>query len=95
MSIKDILEIYFGIDFSTLSFELKKNLYNDIDDGETTAEEVKNMLENYEFLIVRDTFKLNKNNNIDSIVSEQFEIQDIDITDDQIQLYLEDNFVKK
>ena len=95
MSIKDILEIYFGIDFSTLSFELKKNLYNDIDEGETTAEEVKNMLENYEFLIVRDTFKLNKNNNIDSIVSEQFEIQDIDITDDQIQLYLEDNFVKK
>jgi hypothetical protein len=95
MSIKDLLEIYFGIDFSTLSFELKKNLYNDIDEGETTAEEVKNMLENYEFLIVRDTFKLNKNNNIDSIVSEQFEIQDIDITDDQIQLYLEDNFVKK
>lgn len=50
MTIKDILELGFGIDFNTLSF----NLIKDDFDSKTTVNDVKNMLENYPITISKE-----------------------------------------
>ena len=83
MTIKDILELGFGIDFNTLSF----NLIKDDFDSKTTVNAVKNMLENYPITIPKEYFSKEDE---DYVVDEVFGPHDFIIENMLVQLFISD-----
>lgn len=72
MTLKDILEVGFGIDFNSLKFEVKEG------QADLTAEEVKQKLERLE---------LEFNPETDCTAHDFIPIVDIDVWGDTISLY--------
>ena len=72
MTLKDILEVGFGIDFNSLKFDVKQDM------SDLTAEETKQKLESLE---------LEFNPQTDCTANDFIPIVDIDVWGDTISLY--------